>query len=132
MNQSNAYDFASVVPAVVASGLAVSLASFEQPSGNLTADGSPDGLYTPVSGHQNIQCMNAPSSMLKITAGEKITSQTIEADNSNHLWLAGYYPLIADNTQWRANVDGITHRILGAETDSQNQMTRVTIETVTV
>ena len=133
MNQALAgIDFGSVVPAVIATGIVNSLASFSQPSGNQTADGSPDGLYTPVAGLQNIVCMSAVTSNGRIAANEKISAEMIESDNSSHVWLAGYYPTLAGNTQYIVAVDGVTYRVLGAESDSQMQTTRVLIEVITI
>ncbi len=132
MNQSISTLIAGVMPIAVASGLFVSLCTIQRPSGTLTADGSPDGLYVDVTGLVNIVCMNAPESNLRITANERKTQSEVESDNSNHCLLSGYYPIIAANTQWRAVVDGVIYDILGAESDSQGQMTRLKLQISTV
>ena len=132
MNQSISTLIAGVMPIAVASGLFVSLCTIQRPSGTLTADGSPDGLYVDVSGLVNIPCMNAPTSNSNITATERKTPAEIESDNSNHCLLSAYYPIIQPNTHWRAVVDGVIYDILGAESDSQSQMTRLKLQICTV
>lgn len=139
MNQSLAYEFSQVVPAVVASGLPVSLCTIQEPTGALTADGSPDLTSGPnhdgfvnVAGLANLICMDAPSSITRISAKEAKTQTEIESSNSDHCWLAGYYPQIAENTQWRAVVDGVRFDILGAECDSQRKMTRLNLQVARV
>ncbi len=132
MNQSISTLIAGVMPFAVASGLFVSLCTIQRPSGTLTDDGSPDGLYVDVPGLVNIVCMNAPTSNSNITATERKTQSEVESDNSNHCLLSGYYPIIAANTQWRANVDGVIYDILGAESDSQATQTRLKLQISTV
>ncbi len=132
MNQTLALDIAALMPYAVESGLFVSVCTIKQPSGNLTDDGSPDGLYVEVPGLVNIPCMNAPSSNLRITADERKSQSEVESDNSNHCLLSGYYPIIAANTQWQANVDGVIYDILGAESDSQATQTRLKLQISTV
>jgi hypothetical protein len=101
--------------------------SIQSPSGVLTADGSPDGNWNPVTGMQSIVCMMAPTNDLKITADEKKTSMEIEADNSSHVLLSAWYPTLETQTNWRAVIDGDTFDILGAESDSQHTMTRLKV-----
>ncbi len=135
MYQGQSYTFDAVVPAVIDSGLPVSLCTIQYPTGILTADGSPDLTSGPnndgfidVSGLVDIICMDAPTSILKIRATETKTQTEIESMNSDHCWLAGYFPHILPNTQWRAVVDGVRFDILGAECDSQRQMTRLDLQ----
>ncbi len=135
MNQSNAYNFADVVPAVLASGLPVSLATFQEPSGQLTDDGSPvrgAGAWVDVAGYVGIVCMSAPESILRIGASERKSMEEIESYNSNHVWLAGHYPEIATHTEWSVIVDGNRYGVEGAESDSQSKTTRVKISKVTI
>ena len=127
-----AYEISQVIVEAVATGLFVSVCSIQQPSGLLTADGSPDGTWTAVAGMQGIACMNAPTSEIRITADEKKTSREIESDNNAHVLLAGWYPQIQTQTNWRAVIDGAPYDILGAESDSQMTMTRMKIIKVTV
>lgn len=132
MNQLIADDISGVMPAALATGLFVSLCTIQRPSGIMTADGTPDGTYIDVAGMVGIQCMNAPTSISRITASEQKSARMLESYNSNHCLLGGYYPTIAGNTQWRAVVNGTSYDILGAESDSQSQMTRLEIQISTV
>ena len=135
--QNQYYTFAAVVPAVLDSGIVNSLATFQAPTGALTADGSPDGTYADVAGFVGIRCMDAPTSNLRITADERKTDMQIESDNSDHVWLAGFYPEIESYTEWRAVITDAAGNIrifnvLGAECDSQAQTTRVKVQVATV
>ncbi len=132
MQQGIATYISGIMPIAVASGLFVSTCSIQRPSGNLTADGTPDGLYVAIAGLQNISCMNAPESNLRITADETKTTEQIDAENSNHVLLSGYYPILEQNTQFQAVVDGVTYQIMGVESDSQRQMTRLKLMIATV
>lgn len=137
MYQGMGYDFASVVPTVLASGIVNAFVTFQAPSGVLTSSGAPDGNYSDVTGYVAIQCMNAPPSTTSIRATEKKTIEEIEASNEGHIWLAGFYPEIAGRTDWRAvytdPIGNITYYdVLGSESDSQAQTTRVEVQVVTI
>ncbi len=137
MYQQLGYMFAQVVPTVLASGIVNSLCTFQEPTGALTADGSPDGTYANVAGYVGIRCMDAPTSNSRITATERKTELEIESDNSQHVWLAGAYPDIAIHTEWRCvltDAGGVvtTYDVLGAEMDSQFKTTRVQVQLSTV
>lgn len=139
MYQGNGYDLAAVMPEALETGLFVSLCTFRAPTGKLTGAGSPDLTsgpngdgYVDVSGYVNIQCMSAPTSNIRISADERKTATETESSNSGHVLLAGYYPLVAQNTQWQAVIDGVTFDVLGAESDSQMQMTRVKVQIASV
>ncbi len=128
MFQSLQYDFAAVMQEAVASGLFVSVCDIEMPDSTLTDDGSPSGNYVSVSGMTGIQCMNAPTSVARISAGEMKSQTEIESMNTGHVLLAGWYGILQTQTNWRAVVDGVAYDILGAESDSQMQMTRLKIQ----
>lgn len=119
------------------SGIVNSLATFQAPDGLLIGAGQPSGNYVPVEGYVGIQCMDAPTSIARITADEAKTEQQIESSNSGHIWLAGNYPEINDHTEWRAVVTGANsdvtiYDVLGAEGDSQGKTTRVKVNVSTV
>ena len=77
----------------------------------------------------NIPCTAPPTSNIRITADEKKAIDRIETFSSLHVLLNGYYPGIEYGTGkgWRAMVDGYPFDILGAEHDSQRQMTRLAV-----
>lgn len=137
MYQGLGYDFADVVPAVLASGIVNSLCTFQAPDGVLIGAGQPSGVYVDVAGYVGIQCMDAPTSDMRITADERKSIDQVESDNSSHIWLAGYYPEVNDNTVWRAVITDAAgnvtiYDVLGAEGDSQAKTTRVKVQVATV
>lgn len=137
MFQGMAYDFAAVIPTVLASGVVNSLATFQAPSGVLTSSGAPDGNYSNVAGYVGIRCSNAPPSNLRVSADEKKTIENIESSNEGHIWLAGCYPDLKNHADWRAiytdPVGNVTYLdVLGSESDSQARTTRVRVQVVTI
>ena len=137
MYQGLGYDFADVVPTVLASGIVNSLCTFQAPDGVLIGAGQPSGVYVDVAGYVGIRCMDAPTSNMRITADERKSESQIESDNSSHIWLAGNYPEIDDHTEWRAIVTGANgvvtvYDVLGAEGDSQGKSTRVKVQVSTI
>ena len=134
MYQGIAYDIESVMQETVLSDLFVSLGSAQAPSGNQTAGGEPDGLYVPVTGLQDIPCMAAPLSSIRISATETKSMEEIMALMPRHVILNAYYPALEagwrDGWQWM--MDGSTWDIIGAEHDSQLQMTRLSVRVATV
>jgi hypothetical protein len=128
-------EIAAVMPLAVATGLFVSLCSAWAPTGALTASGAPTGTYAPVSGLQNIPCMNAPTSEKRITADEAKSESQVLSTNSSHVLLAGYYPLfpaVGADAGWQVHIDGVTYDLLGAESDSQDTQTRLNVQVVQI
>ena len=132
---------AGVMPAAIATGLFVSLATFQQPSGVLNELGIPDGNYTDVVGLANIPCTAPPPSDARITATENRALAEITASEWHHVLLDAWYPDIdlgwrgedpAGTGAWRVLIDGYPYNIAGVESDSQMQMTRVTARLVTI
>lgn len=116
---------AEVMPNAIASGLMVSTCSIQAPSGSFDAGGAPVGGYVPVAGLQGIQCMSAQPGA-RVLAGEAKAATQVLSTQFRHVLLAGWYPAIpSSNAGWQAVVDGVTWDILGAESDSQSQMTRM-------
>jgi hypothetical protein len=126
MYQGLAYDIAAVVPAAVATGLLVSVASFAAPSGNCP-NGTPDGVYVAVSGLQNIPCTAPPPSNAKVTATEVKELEKVTSMRFHHVWLGAWYPQIESQTDWRVTIDGTDWDVMGAESDSQHTQTRVMV-----
>lgn len=130
--------FDAVIPAVLEAGIANSFATFQEPTGALIGAGQPDpDGWADVAGYVGIVCMDAPTSISRITADERKSEAQIESSNDEHVWMAGYYPDVANHTEWRVIVtnaagDSITYSVLGAEVDSQSKTTRVKVSVVTV
>jgi len=130
----------TVMPTAIASGLAVSFCSISAPSGAFTPGGEPvtgSGSYMPVAGLQNIPCMDAPPSVVRVQATEQKTESEILSLQFRHVWLTGYYPQIPTNdANWQAmitNANGtLVYDLLGAESDSQLQMTRLELRIASI
>lgn len=126
MYQGLSYEIAAVMPTTTASGLLVSTCDIQQPSGTFSASGAPDGLFVAVDGLQGIRCTAPP----KGGNDEKRSMSEIEAFNRLHVLLEGYYPTI--HPYMRAVVDDTNYDIVGVESDSQGQMTRLWVQEVTI
>lgn len=126
-----AYSVAAVMPAALATGLFVSLCTIERPDGILIDAGQPSGNYVNVAGLVNLKCMDAPASDIRVQASEVKTLESIQDFSPQHVLLQGYYPQIEVGVGqgWRAVIDGVTLDILGVESDSQRQMTRMEVRT---
>lgn len=132
MNQT--LDFSGIMADVLATGLLVSSATIQQPSGTLTDSGAPDGQYTNVTGLVGIPCISAPERMKSVGASEQRTEKQITDENANHVLLGGYYPTLEAGWRngWRAVIDGTDFDIQGVESDSQGVMTRMKVTLVTI
>ena len=139
MYQANDYDISAVMPEAIASGLFVSLVTIQEPTGEQTSTGAPartggdtgDG-WNNVVGLIDIAAMNAPQSESRLTADQHKTTEMVEGFQLRHMLLAGWYPTIAENSNWRAIVDGTAWDILGVESDSQGTQTRLRLQVATV
>lgn len=135
MNQSLSYELDGIMPAVIATGLLVSLFTAQAPSTVLGGTGAPDGTYTNVLGLVDIACTSPPYQFAEsgMKADEMKAVPEIAAMGFHHTLLDGYYPLL--NAGWRAGwrclIDGTLFDILGVENDSQSKMTRVSVRLVT-
>ncbi len=134
MNQSNTDSIAAVMPAVIASGLLISLCTITVPPAVFDAGGAPNpnAPYTDLSGHVNIPCISSPLN----TGGDQVNPTEIKslaeilAKQLRHVLLDGYYPdIIAD---YRATVDGVVYDILAVESDSQHTQTRLAVQIASV
>ena len=118
------YEIAQVIGEAYSTGLFVSLCTINAPTGARGASGVPTGAYTAVL--TNIPCMTAPESTGGFTANETKNVPQILSVAPVHVTLNGYYPQII--TGYQAVVDGTIYDILGAESDSQQQMTRLRLD----
>lgn len=132
-----------VMPTVRASGLLVSLATFqaprgattEDPAGNMDSAGFPEYEYDDVPGLVDIPCTAPPMSTGdgSVSATESKGLQELMADAPEHVLLDGYYPTVQDGWRrgWRVMIDGIAWDLMGSESDSQYQMTRCFVRRLT-
>lgn len=129
-----------VMPAALATGLFVSLATFQSPSESFDSGGAWNGSWKNVSGLVNIPCTAPPVSDARIQATEVRELDQILASELHHVLLDAWYPQIdqgwrGDGTPagaWRVLIDGTAYEISGVESDSQGTMTRVTARISTI
>ena len=132
-----------VMAQALATGLFVSSATFQRPSGVFDAGGAPDGEYVDIPGLVEIRCMKAingdPSATLQ--ASQQRLLERVTSTGHWHVLLDTYYSQVIAGWEgndpdapgpWRLLVDGETYLIFGAEHDSQFQMTRVAAYQVTI
>ncbi len=135
MNQSLSYELDGIMPAVIATGLLVSLFTAQAPSSVLGGTGAPDGTYANVIGLVNIACTAPPYAFgdSSIRAEEMKAVPDIASLRFLHTLLDGYYPLLKTGWPqgWRCLIDGVNYDIIGVESDSQSKMTRVSVRLVT-
>jgi hypothetical protein len=122
MNQGLGYEIAAVMPEALATGLFVSLATIQQPSGSFDSAGYPVGTWITVL--SDIPCMITPVTERVQAMEIKSIADTL-AVSPRHVLLNALYPSII--TAWRAVVDGEVLDILGVDHDSQSQMTRLEV-----
>lgn len=124
------------MPIVRASGLLVSLCTITVPPTGADAfdDGgarNPNVPYVPLAGHIDIPC-TAPPMLVNdsMNVSERRALPQIEAINTLHVLLDGYYPDIISD--YRAVIDGTAYDIANVEHDSQKQMTRIAVRKATI
>lgn len=130
MNQLSIQDaLLNVMPAALATGLFVSLCTLQAPSGNVNPDGSPDNTFVNVAGLVNIPCMAPPLTDSNIQATEVKSLAEILSEAMLHILLNKWYPQIENGASqgWQAVIDGTVFDLMGAESDSQGQMTRLKV-----
>lgn len=123
-------DIQAVMQSVRGEGLDVGVITIQQADGNYDAAGAPSGVYINVPGLVGLRCQAAPPSNARIQATEVKALAEIASLQIKHVLLDGYYPQIAANM--RGVLNGTPHDILGAEADSQAQMTRLMLRLVQV
>lgn len=131
MNQNVlGYTMQAVVPAVLATGLCVSLCTIQQPDGVLIDAGQPSGNFVNCEGLVDMPCMSAPMSEARIQASEQKGLEDIQTFAPRHVWIAAWCPQLDDigtTDGWQAVIDGVAFDLLGAESDSQSKSTRIAI-----
>ncbi len=134
MNQAFSYEFTAIMPAVVQAGLLVSLFTAQSLSDDLGGTGATTGDYTNVRGLIDIPCTAPPPSEARIQATEVKALGEIAGAELHHVLLDKWYPTLDLGWRdgWRCMVDGYVYDIIGVESDSHMQMTRVQIKLVTV
>jgi hypothetical protein len=131
MNQSLSYEVAAVMAEVRATGLLVGLFTAQSRSTTLGDTGIPSGTaWSDVSGLVDIPCQFAVGK----PANEANDTPEVTAMAGPHVLLDDYYSTLVDGWRagWRCLVDDVAYNIVGAENDSQSQMTRVWVERVSV
>jgi hypothetical protein len=134
VNQSLiALELDAVMPAVIESGLLVSLFTAQAPDTALGTTGAPSGAYVNVVGLVNIRCTSPPLSESKIVAGEMKAIIDIVSTEFHHVLLEAWLPALDEGWRngWRCTIDGFLFDISGVESDSQMKMTRVAVKLVT-
>jgi hypothetical protein len=141
--QGIGYEIEAVMPAAIDSTLMASLCTIFQPDGVLVGAGQPSGNYVAISGATAVPCMDAPRSTgERLSADEMKAIPEIQARVFRHVLLSGFY---GDVIPWgdagarptlRAVITGpdsvaVTYEVLGVESDSQQQMTRLSLHQVT-
>ena len=136
---------AGVVAEVVDTGLLVSLFTARQPDGLFGPTGAPSGNYADVPGLTDLACMAAPPSTGSIQATETRALEEITASELHDVWLPGWYSAL--DAGWRGeNANGtgawicriqwmgewFSYTIMGVESDSQTQTTRVKVKLATL
>ena len=137
MQQGLQYEIEAVLPEAETMGRFQSLCTIQGPDGLLGPSGAPSGTYANIAGLVAIPCQDEAPSMARIQATEVRDLAEIMSLNLRHVLLDGYFPTIAKNTQWRAVItaaDGVTvtvYDVMGGESDSQAQMTRIEVRLAT-
>ena len=134
---------AGVMPAAILTGCFVSLFTAQEPVPTRGPTGAIAFNYVNVSDSTliNVPCTAPPPSTNNITATEMRALEEITASEVHHVLLNGYYPQLdagwrGENADghgaWIALIDGFQYEISGVESDSQKQMTRLTVKLATV
>ena len=134
MFQGLSYAIESVVPFAVQTGLFDSLFTALEPPAAQGPTGNIVGDWTPVLGLIEIACMAPPPLVARIQATTVMDLPQETAKTFEHVLLAGWYPQLRDGIAkgWRCTVDGTEYRMLGAESGSQFQTTRVHVALIQV
>lgn len=131
---------ARVMPAVRATGLQVSLATFQSPLQDFST-GMQQNVWVDVAGLVAIHCQLGPETDMSVVANEQRTQPMITASNLHRLELDDFYPTVEPGWRgedpilkgaWRVVVDGVPYMITGVENDSQKQVTRLCVKDVTL
>ena len=132
MYQGIGIDLAQTVAEVNYSGYLSGTCTIQVPTGAQNADGSPANTWVAVSELTGLYCQIAVPSATAVQATEVKDLEEIMARSIRHVLLAGFYPQLkqlkqAGQVQALLSLTGdstYTFEVLGAEDDSQGQMTR--------
>ena len=125
---------------VVQSGTFNSTVDIQAPDGNIGAGGAPSGVYVVVPGLTGILALVAAPSTTTIQSTETKKLGEITSTSKRYAVMDGYFPQIVTGAAqgWRAVVtltatgEIATYDILGAEPDSHNVQTRLSLQIVGV
>jgi len=121
-----------VMPAARATGLFVSRASFTKAPDTQGPTGNPTDDWQPVSGMQDLPCMDAPEKLFSPSATEARNMAEILSESYRHVLMDRYYANLVNASEngWRAIIDGVEYDILSTEADSQRTQTRIRLQRV--
>ena len=134
MYQEIIYELEQVLGEAVNTDLFASLVTIQAPDGNVGPSGAPSGTWVNVAGLVGIACMDEAPSMARIQATEVKALAEIMSLNLRHVLMSGYYPQIVTSMRavmTKPDSTVVIFDILGAEADSQTQMTRMQMRIVT-
>lgn len=130
MNQSLSYEVDGVMPAVRATGLQVSLATFQAPVQDFSSGMQPDS-WTDVAGLVDIHSQFGEWVDGSVQASEMRTQPLVTSEAYYRLELDDLYPAVKAGWRngWRVVVTSpglgaIAYDLSGVENDSQSQVTR--------
>lgn len=143
MLQDFSREFAAIPGIVVDAGLTQFVCDIQKPNGTVGPSGAPSYNWAAIPELSGLVAMAAPLSAARISTGEKKETDQVLNTANKHVWLAGYYPEIAQFKQlfdlrcmmYSEGQDvnsGIPYDVIGAESDSQSIMTRMELRAVSV
>jgi hypothetical protein len=140
MLQSLDYDLSQAATEAFESGLLSATCTIQTPTGGVTSSGAPNNTWSPVAGLTAIACQCAVPSANAVQATEAKALMEIMARQIRHVLLDGFYPALkqlkdAGQVQALITLPGdstYTYEVLGAEDDSQGQMTRFECQKVSL
>ena len=143
MNQSLLPEIVQVLPTAYATGLfGDALCTIQMPDGQLGDTGAPSGNFVNVTGLIDIPCMDAPPAPNRVAATEMKDLAEIAANAPRHVLLNGYFQVLDSPSGvpegWQAVIERpigttpVVYDLLGAESDSQAQMTRLDVRLLLV
>ena len=124
MNQNMvAQSVARVMPAVRASGLLASLATFQSSDAADFPDGFSSGEYLPIAGLVDLPCIASPQDTSYVAADEVKAVQMVTAEELLHVSFGTVYPALDAGwrTGWRVEIDSVDYDVVGVGQDSQGQ-----------
>ncbi len=133
-----------VMPAARATGLFVSLGTFQSSDAADFPDGFYSGTYQDLPGLTNLPCTAPPPSEARVQATEVKALQEITGSEMRHVLFEKFYPALDAGWRdgWRLLIQeadgsggfqpGVAYDVLGVESDSQSQMSRCEVRLTTI